>query len=233
MAFDFGFMFRTFLLALRGLPVTLELTGIALLISMPLGLLMAIVNRSHVPVASQLIKVYISFMRGTPLIVQIFLLYNSLPTALNILFKAAHIPFNVFHINNIFYALVVFSLSETAVLEEVFRSALSTVDQGQMEAANTVGLTTFQGYTRIVIPQALVSAVPVLCNAVIDLVKATSLAFSMSVMDMTAIAKIQAAMKLSYIEAYMSIFLLYLMLILIIEQIFRMVEKRLRIYRAA
>ncbi len=231
MDFDFKFMIDTFFMALKGIPTTLMLTVTAMLIALPAGFFMAVVRRSKTPAASQLIAVYVSYMRGTPLILQIFLLYNLLPTVLNVLFQALHIPINIFNVSNSIYAIVIFSLCETAILEEVFRSALGTVDKGQLEAASTVGLSPFQGYIHIVIPQALVSALPVLCNTTTDLIKMTSLAFNMSVLDMTAIAKIQAAMQLSYIEAYLSIFFLYLILVLVIERIFGLVERRLRIYQ--
>jgi L-cystine transport system permease protein len=232
MVFDFHFMFNTFLLALKGIPMTLMLTGLSLLIALPVGFLMAVVRRNKVPVASQLIAVFVSYMRGTPLLLQIFLLYNLLPTALNIIFLAMHMSVNIFKVNNAIYAVIVFALCETAILSEVFRSALGTVDKGQQEAAYTVGLTPFQAYARIIIPQAIVSALPVLCNSTTDLIKMTSLAFSMSVMDMTAIAKMEANMKLSYIEAYISIFFLYLILVLVVEFIFRCVERRVRVYQA-
>lgn len=231
MVFDFKFMFSTFLQALTGIPTTLMLTVTALLVALPVGFLTAVIRRNKYPFASQLVAVYVSYMRGTPLILQIFLLYNLLPTVLNVIFHTLHVPINIFKANNAIYAIIVFSLCETAILEEVFRSALGTVDKGQLEAAYTVGLSPFQGYIRIVIPQAIVTALPVLCNAATDLIKMTSLAFSMSVMDMTAIAKIQASMKLSYIEAYMSIFFLYLILVLIVEYIFRLIERRVKVYQ--
>lgn len=233
MTFDFKFMVDTFVLALQGIPMTLLLTLSSLIIALPIGLLMAIARRHKTPVVSQVIAVFVSYMRGTPLILQIFLLYNLLPTALNALFLALKIPINIFKVDNAIYAVIVFALCETAILTEVFRSALGTVDKGQMEAAYTVGLSTFWAYTRIVIPQALVAALPVLANATTDLIKMTSLAFSMSVMDMTAIAKIQANMKLSYIEAYISIFFLYLIIVLAVEQIFKFVEHRVQIFKAA
>jgi L-cystine transport system permease protein len=233
MTLDFKFMKDTFFMSLHGIPVTLELTVVSLLFSIPVGFLMAVANRNKVPVLSHISKVFISFMRGTPMILQIFLIYNSLPSFLSAIFKVFHMNIAIYNINNIFYALVVFSLSETAALAEVFRSALGTVSKGQMEAAHSVGLTTFQSYVRIIIPQALVSAIPVLCNSTTDLIKATSLAFSMAVMDMTAIAKIQAAMQLSYIEAYLDIFFLYLILILVVEQLFKLAERKLKVYKIA
>jgi L-cystine transport system permease protein len=232
-SFDYEFMIHTFFLALKGIPMTLVLTFVSFGISMPLGFLMAVVKKNKTPVACQLIGIYVSYIRGTPLILQIFLLYNLLPTFLNFIFKSMHVRINIFNVSNTIYAIIVFVLCETAILEEVFRSALGTVDKGQLEAAGAIGLSSFQGYRHIVIPQAIISALPVLCNSVTDLIKMTSLAFTMSVLDMTAIAKMEGSMRLSYIEAYTSIFLLFLILVLLIEHIFKLVERKFGVYQGA
>ncbi len=234
MILDFKFMVDTFLLALSGIPTTLALTFGTLVVSVPLGFLIAVVNRNRVPGLSLIARLYISFVRGTPVILLIFLIYNSLPNLLFNLFKAWHISnIDIYSVNNIFYAFAIFIITETAVLAEVFRSALSTVNKGQLEAAWSVGLTSLQAYRRIIIPQALVSAMPVLCSSTTDLIKMTSLAFTMTVLDITAIAKIQASMQLSYIEAYLDIFLLYLIIITVVEKLFKLAENRLKKYKTA
>lgn len=233
MTLNIKFMLETFIMILSGIPTTLGLTFGTLLVSAPAGFLIAVLNKNKVPVLSSLSKLYISFVRGTPVILLIFLIYNSLPNALYSLFQAGHIKIDIYSVNNIFYAFAIFIITETAILSEVFRSALSTVSKGQLEAAWSVGLTTFQAYYRIIIPQALVSAMPVLCNATTDLIKMTSLAFTMTVLDIAAIAKIQAAMQLSYIEAYLDIFVLYLIIIVIIEKLFNLAEKKLKVYKTA
>ena len=92
-------------------------------------------------------------------------------------------------------------------LSEVFRSALLTVNRGQLEAGLTTGLTASQTYKRIIIPQALTAAIPNLCNATVGLIKNTSLAFMMTVRDITAVAKIQASYGYNYVESYIDIFL--------------------------
>lgn len=231
MTLDFEFMRDTFIMALSGIPITLEITLVSLIFAIPFGFVIAITNINKVPIVSQFFKVFISFMRGTPMILQIFLIYNSLPSLLAILFSNFNINYNIFDLNPIIYAFIVFSLSETAVLAEVFRSALLTVDKGQLEAAYSIGLTSMQGYTRIVIPQAMVAAVPVLCNSTTELIKATSLAFTMAVLEITGIAKTQAGMKLCWIEAYLVIFVIYLILIIVVEQLFKLAERKIKMYK--
>ena len=89
---------------------------------------------------------------------------------------------------------------------EVFRSALSTIEKGQLEVAHSVGLSTFQAYTRIIIPQALVVALPNICTATVNLIKATSLGYAMSLPEITLKAKVAANVGYNYVEAYLDIF---------------------------
>lgn len=100
-----------------------------------------------------------------------------------------------------------------------------------MEAALTVGLTKRQAYTRIIIPQALTAALPNLCNTVIGLIKNTSLAFLMAVQEITAISKMKAAAGYNYIEAYLMIALIYILLCTIIQLIFSLAEYQLSAYK--
>lgn len=219
-------IFEFFLAAIQGLPITLTMVFASLLIATPLGFIMAVINVRSVPVLSQICRVYISFARGVPIIVQIFLIYNSLPSLLNVAFNALGVPFDVFGVNPLMYAIIVFSLCETAILAEVFRAAINGIDPGQLEAAESAGLTMAQAYIRIIVPQALGAAIPVLGNAVSDLIKTTSLAFTMAIADVMGIAKIQAAASLDYLDAYLSVFFVYLILVLIFEHLFKILDRR-------
>ena len=140
------------------------------------------------------------------------------------------LPYNVFRISPIFYACAVFTLNTTAVLSEVFRSALSTVNRGQMEAALSIGMTAAQAYFRIIIPQALV-ALPNMCNATVGLLKSTSLAFMMTVKDVTAIARIDASFGYDYLEAYLVIFAVYIVLCSAVQGAFYLTEHMAAAYK--
>ncbi|MDR2071936.1 MAG: amino acid ABC transporter permease [Spirochaetaceae bacterium] len=232
MHLDYPFMFKTFLLSLGGIPVTLGISLAVLVFAVPMGFLLAIAMVNRVPAVTQISRVYISFIRATPPILQIFIIYTSLPSLLARIFTRFDGSFDVFSLNPVIYPIIVFSLSETAVLAEVFRAALSTVDRSQLEAALAVGMTRAQGYTRIVIPQALSAAVPVFCSSVTGLVKLTSLSFTMSVMEVTGIAKVQAGVGLAWIEAYLAMAMIYFMVIFAIEKLLKLFEKHLRVYAA-
>ena len=219
------FMIEAFKASLSGIPVTLGITVVSLMISMPLALMMAIKKINSKGPLSFLINTYVSIVRSTPMVLQILLLYSLLPSFLNFFIKQVlKIDFNIFKIPAIYYAYAVFSLNTTAILSEVFRSALLTVDKGQLEAGLSVGLGKFLTYIRIIIPQALVVALPNICNVTVGLLKSSSLAFFMTVQDITAIAKLKAAYAYNYIEAYSIIFILYIILCTVVQLIFKYIE---------
>lgn len=219
------FMIEAFKASLSGIPVTLGITVVSLMISMPLALMMAIKKINSKGPLSFLINTYVSIVRSTPMVLQILLLYSLLPSFLNFFIKQVlKIDFNIFKIPAIYYAYAVFSLNTTAILSEVFRSALLTVDKGQLEAGLSVGLGKFLTYIRIIIPQALVVALPNICNVTVGLLKSSSLAFFMTVQDITAIAKLKAAYAYNYIEAYSIIFILYIILCTMVQLIFKYIE---------
>lgn len=219
------FMIEAFKASLSGIPVTLGITVVSLIVSMPLALMMAIKKINSKGPLSFLINTYVSIVRSTPMVLQILLLYSLLPSFLNFFIKQVlKIDFNIFKIPAIYYAYAVFSLNTTAILSEVFRSALLTVDKGQLEAGLSIGLGKFLTYIRIIIPQALVVALPNICNVTVGLLKSSSLAFFMTVQDITAIAKLKAAYAYNYIEAYSIIFILYIILCTMVQLIFKYIE---------
>lgn len=227
------FLIKTFFVALSGVPTALIITVVAMLIALPIGFLLALTRINRVPLLHRFAQVYVSFVRGTPVIVQIFIIYSSVPLVLTAIFKKFHIDMNVYDLNPIWYAFIVFSLNTTATLIEVFRSAISTVSKGQLEAAYSVGLTTGQAFRRIIIPQTLVVALPNICTATVNLIKATSLGYAMSLQEITLRAKVAANVGYNYVEAYIDIFLVYLILCSLVEYLFKVYEKRLSKYKAA
>lgn len=171
--------------------------------------------------------IYLAFIRLTPAILLILFFYSLFPSLINQLLKAT--GFNIFDINPIYYAYIIFGLMTTGSLSEIIRSAILTVDKGQLEAAQAIGLSTSQAYIRIVFPQAIRQALPNLCNLVINLVKGTSLVFVMTVKDITAIAKIEAAYGYHYFESYFVIFIIYIVICGLIQYGFKFLEKRAQI----
>ncbi len=220
------FLIRTFFLAMKGIPVTLKLTFVTLIISSLLGFFIALAKINGRKVSAGIFSVYVSLVRSTPVVLQILFLYSLLPSLLNYVINVKlNLNWNIFGINPIFYAYIIFTLNTTAILSEVFRSAILTVNKGQMEAALTSGLTKSQAYVRIIIPQAFRVALPNIANTTIGLMKSTSLAFMMTVKDITAIAKTEAAFGYNYIEAYLDIAVIYILLCTVLQIAFRFLEK--------
>ena len=229
--FDLQFLFKTFFLLWKAVPVTFLITAVSLVAGVVLGFLIALSRIHKIKVLSQISSVFVSFIRGTPIILQIMIVYSVVPSFLNALFVSAGSKINIFDLNSIYYAFIVFGLNNAAILSEVFRSALLTVNKGQLEAGYTSGLTYWQTYRRIIIPQALTVAVPNLCNATVGLIKNTSLAFLMTVKDITAVAKIEASYGYNYIEAYLDIFVIYIIICSVVQILFKLWEKNLAKYK--
>lgn len=232
MELDLQFMQETFLLIWEGAGVTLSLTALVLLLSIPLGFYLATLRLHGAWLTGSAIRLYVSFVRGTPIILQILLLYSLLPSLLNVLVQAAGLQINIFDVVDPFwYAVVVFTLNTTALLVEVFRSALLAIPKGQLEAGLTSGLSSFQTYRHIIVPQTLVVAMPGLCNITVNLVKGSSLAFLMSVKDIMAVGKIAASYGYNYLEAYLDVFIVYLILCTIIQLGYTALENRLNAHQ--
>ena len=187
------FIIDTFIKALHGVPVTLGIMVVAILLSFLPALFLALGQIYQVRVVKTFSVIYLAFIRATPPILLILFFYSLFPSLLNQFFKGIGSHVDVFKVNPLYYAFIIYSLMTTGSLSEIIRSALLTVDKGQLEAAQAIGLTTRQAYLRIVFPQALKAALPNLCNLVINIVKGTSLVFVMKIKDITAIARVEAA----------------------------------------
>ena len=223
---DLNYIVNTFLVTLKGIPVTLIIMVVAILLSFIPALLLAIGQIYKVRGVRTFSVVYLAFIRATPPILLILFFYSLFPSLLNQIFKSLGSQVDVFKFNPLYYAFIIYSLMTTGSLSEILRSAILTVDKGQLEAAQAIGLTNFQAYRRIVFPQALRSALPNLANLVINLIKGTSLVFVMTVKDITALAKIEASHSYQYSESYLVIFVIYLIICGLIQWIFRSLEKR-------
>ena len=223
---DLNYIVNTFLVTLKGIPVTLIIMVVAILLSFIPALLLALGQIYKVRGVRTFSVVYLAFIRATPPILLILFFYSLFPSLLNQIFKSLGSQVDVFKFNPLYYAFIIYSLMTTGNLSEILRSAILTVDKGQLEAAQAIGLTNFQAYRRIVFPQALRSALPNLANLVINLVKGTSLVFVMTVKDITALAKIEASHSYQYSESYLVIFVIYLIICGLIQWIFRGLEKR-------
>ena len=181
------------------LDTTLWMTLGGLLLSLSLGLLLALLKITKPFYLHYLADLYISFFRGSPLLVQLFIFYYGLPQ----FFPAmARLP-------AIVAVIIGLGLHFAAYMAESMRAAILGIQSGQMEAALSVGMTKAQGMRRIILPQAARVAFPGLMNNAIDLLKSTSLAFTLGVVEIMARAQMEAASSFRFFESYLTVALVY------------------------
>ncbi|MDI2589477.1 amino acid ABC transporter permease [Psychrobacillus sp. NEAU-3TGS] len=207
------------------LGVTLEILVASIFLGTIIGIAAAIPKLFHIPIVKQLVTIYISFIRGTPIIIQLFLVFYGLPAVLSI------INIDISRMDALYFVIITYSLSNGAIFAEIFRGAISAVEFGQTEAAYSIGMTPFQNFTRIVFPQAIRVAFPNIANTVIGSLKDTSLAFTIGVMDMMGRGETIIAATAHALEVYIALSVVYYVVVLILEKGFKVFEKYANRYR--
>lgn len=204
------------------LPITLTIVLLSIVFGLLLGLVIAMARLQKRPIPYAVATFYLSFMRCTPTIVQLFLVYYGLPQLLLL------IGVDVNNWDKIIFAVITFSLHSAAFFSEVIRSSYVAVGVGQLEAAYSVGMSYVQALRRIVLPQAFGIAIPNLGNNVIILLKESSLAFSIGIVDI--MGQVQIMIGNNYgtniFRVYILVSLLYWVLSVAIERGFGHLEKR-------
>ena len=218
--FDIKMVFTQIPDLLTYLPVTLELAVVSMIVSLILGLILALI---------QIANLYISVIRGTPVLVQLYVTYFGIPMILKAINLKYGTNYNANGVAPIIYAFIALAVNESAYNAEVIRASLESVPKGQIEAANALGMTYFQALRRVILPEAIVVALPSLGNSFIGLIKGTSLAFVCAVVEMTAAGKIIAGRTYRYFEVYVSLAIIYWIITIIVEQGIKLIEKKIRI----
>lgn len=209
MGFDFTYMIELLPILFKYLGTTMEMALWGLFFSLILALLLANLRVFRVPVFDQLSQLYISFFRGTPLLVQLFLLYYGLPQV-----------FPIFVGLDAFSAAVIgLTLHFAAYMAESIRAAIIGIDRSQMEASLSIGMTTSQAMRRIILPQATRVALPSLMNYFIDMIKSTSLAFTLGVAEIMAKAQMEASSSFKFFEAFLAVALIYWGVVVILTRV--------------
>lgn len=199
---------------LPGLTMTIPLTVIAFSLALVIAVCMALVQFARVQGLKQLSRFYIWVFRGTPLLVQLFVVFYGLPRV--------GIVMNPFPA-----AVLVFSLNEGAYCAETIRAALEAVPVGQLEAGYCAGMTYLQTMRRIILPQALRTAFPPLSNSLISMVKDTSLAANITVTEMFMVTQRIAARTYEPLALYIEVGLIYLLFSTVLTRLQRVGEKKL------
>lgn len=202
---------------LPGLLVTIPLTALSFTFALIIAVIVALIQFANVPILTQLARFYIWIIRGTPLLVQLFIVFYGLPHV-GILID----PFVA--------AVVVFSINEGAYCSETMRAALESVPKGQLEAGLCAGMSWGQTIRRIVLPQAFRTAFPTLGNSLISMVKDTSLAANITVTEMFMTTQRIVARTYEPLLLYVEVGLIYLIFCTVLTKLQMSGEKRLQKY---
>jgi polar amino acid transport system permease protein len=197
---------------LKGMLLTFELTAVAIFIGIFIGLFFAFLKISGIKILEWIADIYIFLVRGTPLVVQIFVFYYGL-TAINM---------------SQFWAVVLgLAFHNGAYIAEIFRGAIQSIDKGQMEAGRSLGMTTGLTYRRIILPQALRRAMPPLGNQFIIAIKDSSLAAFIGMYELFNVATTYGSNSFDYMSYLLIVAVYYLILVFIFTMLVRYIEKRM------
>lgn len=204
----------------KGMIVTVEIFILTLLFSLPLGLVVAFGRMSKNIVIRSITKIYISIMRGTPLMLQVIIFYFA--------------PYYLFGIKidstyRFLAVIISFAVNYAAYFAEIYRSGIESIPKGQYEAAQVLGYSKSQTFFRIILPQVIKRIMPSVTNEIITLVKDTSLAFAISQTEMFTVAKQIAAAQTS-VAPLMAAGVFYYLFNLVVATIMEKVEKKLSYY---
>ncbi|MNO26456.1 L-cystine transport system permease protein TcyM [compost metagenome] len=230
MKIDLQFIWTALIELLSVVPTTLAITAVSMLCGLAIGIGVALVRRYKVPVLHSIAASYVTFIRGTPMLTHLLLIYFGLPVIIDSLAVQFGWSFRSVSIPMIGFAYISFSITAGAYLSEVVRSGLQAVEKGQLEAAYSIGMTTRQAMGRIVFPQAFAIILPSLSNSTISMLHGSTLVFTVSVVDINAKSQIIASSNWKFFEAYIAAALIYWGITILIERLSALLEKRINIY---
>lgn len=210
--------------------MTLLITAVSLIGGFIIAVPAALVRINRVPVLSQIASVYVTVIRGTPMLMHLFLIYYGLPILIDSVSTKLNLGFSSVSIPIVYFVFIAFSLTAGAYMTEVIRAGIQAVDRGQIEAAYSVGMTPVQTFTRIVLPQALAVSLLNLSSEVIGMLHGTTLAFTVSITEINGRANIVASTNWKFFEAYIAAALMFWGLTVLIERVTARLEKKINTF---
>ena len=208
-------MINSLPLLIVGAGVTVQITAISVALGLVIGMFVGIARVSHVKVLRALAAVYIDFLRGTPLLVQIFLIYFALPVIVGQ------------RVDPFLAAITACGINSGAYIAEIFRAGIQAIDEGQMEAGRSLGMTWVQTMRYIIVPQAFRNIVPPLGNEFIALLKDSSLVSVIGFEELTRRGQLIIARTYGSLEIWITVAIIYLVMTLTISRLVAYLEKRL------
>ena len=217
MTFDMNLVVNSFPLLLIGAGVTIQITMLSTAIGFVIGLIVGVARISNLRVLRMLAEVYVEFFRGTPLLVQIFLFYFALPVITGQ------------RIDPFIAAISACGINSGAYVAEIFRAGIQSIDDGQMEAGRSLGMTWLQTMRYIIVPQAFKRVIPPLGNEFIAMLKDSSLVSVIGFEELTRRGQLIIAKTYGSFEIWMSVAVIYLVMTLTISRFVAYLERRYRV----
>lgn len=208
-------MINSLPLLIAGAGITIQITAISVGLGLVIGMFVGIARISNVKLLRWLAAIYIDFLRGTPLLVQIFLIYFALPVILGQ------------RVDPFLAAITACGINSGAYIAEIFRAGIQAIDEGQMEAGRSLGMTWVQTMRYIIVPQAFKNIVPPLGNEFIALLKDSSLVSVIGFEELTRRGQLIIARTYGSLEIWISVAIIYLVMTLTISRLVAYLEKRL------
>ena len=218
MNFDMNLVVNSFPLLLVGAGVTIQITVLSTAIGFVIGLIVGVARISNLRLLRMLAEVYVEFFRGTPLLVQIFLFYFALPVITGQ------------RIDPFIAAISACGINSGAYVAEIFRAGIQSVDDGQMEAGRSLGMTWLQTMRYIIVPQAFKRVIPPLGNEFIAMLKDSSLVSVIGFEELTRRGQLIIAKTYGSFEIWMSVAVIYLVMTLTISRFVAYLERRYRVH---
>ncbi|WP_299095651.1 amino acid ABC transporter permease [uncultured Metabacillus sp.] len=219
--FDITYIWEAIPQLIPFLKVTFMVSGLSVLFGTVLGFILVVMKLGTSKIAKKIANGYTTILRCTPSIVLLFLVYYGLPAI------AGNFGTDLNNLHTAVFVVITFSLQIGALMSEVMRTAYEAIDQGQYEAAVSVGLSPTQAFRRIVLPQAFVVALPNFGNSLLELMKEGSLAYTIGLVDIMGKASLIISNNFNShsLETYLALSLIYWVLSIFIEQFFSKLEK--------
>jgi L-cystine transport system permease protein len=228
--FDLSFFAYEIGIGIQYIPVVLLLSILPLMVGLVFGTGIAIVRVFKVRVLAQVFTIIVVFLRGVPLLLQLTILYLTVTLSFDSFAQALNLNMTSKDISYTLIAVIGLSINATVYLSEVMRTALQSVNSGQYEAAYSVGMTSCQMLKRIIIPQALPVAIPLIGSNFIGLIKGSAIASLISVVEIINATLFEASGNYKFLEAYLAAAIIYWALCIMVERIVAFLESRVGVY---
>lgn len=221
--FSFSRVVEYFPKILSRIHITLIIVLSATIIGLFLGVALAFLRIYRIIVLNQLVQIFISFVRDTPIIVQMFLVYYGLPVFVEFAFKI-----DINRWDKLIFIIITYGLNEAGFMAEIIRASILAIPAGQTEAGYSVGLSGRQTFLRIVAPQALRVAIPPLGTNFVGLFQGTSLAYLLGIIDILGKVNVIGANTYHYLEGYTCAAVIFVVISIILEKAFKLLDKHLK-----